>query len=117
VIFYKEETVVEKSLKNLKSTTPPVVKEPKPPVPPVKPSRVKALWNTIIDKWQKFLVFYREHGIRGILRNMWEELKFYKDGFKLFWKDLRICIPLSFKYLTEGRSSLTRREYRLVSTD
>lgn len=117
VICYKEETVVEKSLKNLKNTSPlpSAVKEAvKPVLPVVKPGRLKVMVIKMSEKWQKFVAFYKEHGIKGILKHMWEEMKFYKDGFKLFWKDLRICIPLSYKYLTQGRSSLTRREYRLL---
>lgn len=106
----KEDTVVEKSLKNLKN-----VAKPKPVSQvPAPQSKVSAFLTKIYSKLAKFRAFMKEHGIKGLLRHMWEEMKFYKDGFKLFWKDLGICIPLSYKYLTRGRSSLTRREYRLV---
>ena len=35
----------------------------------------------------------------------------YYNGFKLFFLELRICIPLMYKYLKSGRSSLKRREH------
>ena len=35
----------------------------------------------------------------------------YYNGFKLFFLELRICLPLMYKYLKSGRSSLKRREH------
>ncbi|XP_053389987.1 mitochondrial proton/calcium exchanger protein-like, partial [Mercenaria mercenaria] len=113
VYLAKEETVVEKALKNLKDKNAKEKVKPKAPIP-VPQNRFRVYALKIYTKWQKFITFVREHGFRGVLKHMWEEMKFYKDGLKLFWKDLRICIPLSYKYLTKGRSSLTRREYRLL---
>jgi hypothetical protein len=115
----KEDTVVEKSLKNLKEkekekSTKDKVKSKEPVPVPEKQNIVKAFATKIYAKWLKFIKFLREEGIVGVGKHLYHEFLFYKDGMKLFWKDLRICIPLSYKYLKSGRSTLTRREYRLV---
>lgn len=41
-------------------------------------------------------------------------IQHYYNGFKLFFVELRICIPLMYKYLKSGRSSLKRREHMQV---
>lgn len=115
VVCAKEESAIEKALKNLKDVADKDKGKPKSNSHALVPhSKFRVFVTKIYTKWTKFTTFIKENGIRGVLKHMWEEMKFYKDGFKLFWKDLRICIPLSYKYLTKGRSSLTRREYRLL---
>lgn len=46
---------------------------------------------------------------------LWEKvvgfLRHYYNGFKLFFLELRICLPLMYKYLKSGRSSMKRREH------
>ena len=112
----KEDTVVEKSLKNLKEKEKNLKDKVKSKdLEQVKQNRFRTYAMKIYAKWQKLIIFLQEEGFRGVLKHLWEGMKFYKDGLKLFWKDLRICIPLSYKYLKSGRSTLTRREYRLVS--
>ena len=53
-----------------------------------------------------------------LLRRIWTKtiafFRHYYNGFKLFFVELRICMPLFNKYLRFGRSSLKRREYMQV---
>ena len=51
--------------------------------------------------------------------SLWDKVvafcRHYYNGFKLFFIEFRICMPLFNKYLRFGRSSLKRREYMQVS--
>lgn len=124
VCFWKEDTVVEKSVKALKDQVGDkkqtegekdsgkvnkVAKKEKDPPP-------KGFWVKRKEKWSATLAEMRK---TGYLRYFWNAFKafvlHYKDGFVLFWKNFKYCMPLLIKYLRQGRSSLKRREYKLVS--
>ena len=55
----------------------------------------------------------------GFVRRIYESvkgfIKHYINGFKLIMLDAKICLPLLFKYIRQGRSSLKRREHKQVS--
>lgn len=58
-------------------------------------SKQEAVVHKKESLWDKFVAFCRH----------------YYNGFKLFFFELRICMPLFNKYIRFGRSSLKRREY------
>jgi len=101
--------VVEKSVKALKDE----VEEHKQTE---KASLKEKSWLAVRkEKWNATLEDMRK---TGYLRYFWNGFKnfvlHYKDGFVLFWKNLTYCMPLLLKYVRNGRSSLKRREYKLV---
>ncbi|KAL4232104.1 letm1 and EF-hand domain-containing protein 1 [Mactra antiquata] len=110
----KEDTVVEKSLKNLKREA--TKEKPKPKVPvPVPEGRIQKAVNSVMNWIKKSITFLKENGIMGTLKALWRLVLFYKDGTILLVKDIRLCVPLLIKYMRHGNSSLTRREYRLLT--
>lgn len=109
----KEDSVVEKSVKALKGEV-----EGKKLTEAEKAAglkeksflqRQKAKWSATLEEMRK----------TGYLRYFWNAFKnfilHYKDGFVLFWKNFKYCVPLLLKYVRNGRSSLKRREYKMVS--
>lgn len=104
--LWKEERVVEKSVKALKDE----VGDKKHTEPGPK--------SYLAKKWEKWTATLKEMKRTGYLRYFWNAFKsfvlHYKDGFVLFWKNLKYCMPLLKKYVKEGRSSLKRREYKMV---
>lgn len=112
-VICKEDTVIEKSLKNLKREALKEKAKPKAPVP-VTTNRLQQAVTGVKNWIVKAVTFLRENGIMGTLKALWRLVLFYKDGTILLLKDIRLCVPLLIKYMRHGNSSLTRREYRLV---
>lgn len=51
----------------------------------------------------------------SVLQTLMHHAKYYRDGFVLFFKELRIAVSYLWKSIVKGES-LTRREIRQVST-
>lgn len=113
VCLWKEDSLVEKSVKALKEE-----REEKKLTEAEKAAALKekSFFQIRKEKWSATLAEMRK---TGYLKYFWNAFKHfilhYKDGFVLFWKNFKYCVPLLLKYLRQGRSSLKRREYKMVS--
>ncbi|XP_052225743.1 mitochondrial proton/calcium exchanger protein-like isoform X2 [Dreissena polymorpha] len=68
------------------------------------------------EKWAALMVEVRKVGfMRYMINETRAFIRHYWEGFQLIWKNMKYCMPLLSRYLREGRSSLKRREYKMLT--
>ncbi|XP_052773481.1 mitochondrial proton/calcium exchanger protein-like [Mya arenaria] len=125
VFLLKEDTRVEKSVKIIKekveedknvSSNKTLTQGTKSVQKSNETTQKKGFLAVKLEKWKALLAEMKKV---GYFHYMWTGLKHfvrhYWDGFRLIWKNSKYCMPLLFRYLREGRSSLKRREYKMLT--
>lgn len=122
-LYHKDERVVEKSVKALKSELEKSKEKAENttlfPVPEQKEAHVQLAEGFLEKKWRNVQAKWIEMKHYGVWLYIKDGAKHmfwhYVNGFRLFWIDLKICLPLLMKYLMKGRSALKRREYKQLT--
>jgi len=125
VTLLKEDTRSEKTAKAIKEVTVDKTKSETTPKPASTSSSAVAKEEVkpkgyLAGMMLKVRVLNAEMKQVGYFKYVWDATKHlvrhYFDGFRLILKNTRYCFPLLWKLLTQGRSSLKRREYTFVSS-